>query len=118
MKVCFLITISFTLSVCVLALPLKKAYEDSPISTIVIPYEPYSTHLLKDSRGKMQRVYVPDKMDIVPRANIKDGEIAMGSQKGMALNFAEGAYPVYYMPGNANGKFQDRKIYLLEEAQR
>lgn len=62
----------------------------------------------------MQRVYVPVNMDIVPRANLKEGEIAMGSQKGMALNFAEGAYPVYYMPGNANGKFQDRKIYLLE----
>lgn len=110
---CLLALFSFTLCAVVFGLPLKNN-EDSPISTIVVPYEPYTTSLVKNSKGKMQRVYVPVNMDIVPRANLKEGEIAMGSQKGMALNFAEGAYPVYYMPGNANGKFQDRKIYLLE----
>ncbi|KAM7342336.1 uncharacterized protein ACRADG_009800 [Cochliomyia hominivorax] len=111
MKVSPFVVLSLTLYAVVCAIPLRNN-EDSPISTIVIPYEPYTTNLVKNFRGKMQRVFVPVNMDIVPRANIKEGEIAMGTT---ALNFAEGAYPVYYMPGNANGKFQDRKIYLLEE---
>uniref|UniRef100_A0A1I8NVS1 Uncharacterized protein n=1 Tax=Stomoxys calcitrans TaxID=35570 RepID=A0A1I8NVS1_STOCA len=90
-----------------LGLPLR----DSPINTIVIPYEPYISQKVFNGRGELKRVLVPINMDIVPRGNLKKGQLGMG-KNGVALNFAEGAYPVYYMPSSVNGKFNG-KISLL-----
>lgn len=97
------------------SLPLESQQpRDSAINTIVIPYAPYNIDLIKDAQGKIQKVYVPLKMEVAPRIPLKTGQIAMGSQKGVALNIAEGAYPVYYMSGHLNGQFRDKSIYILE----
>ncbi|XP_075167024.1 uncharacterized protein LOC142239135 [Haematobia irritans] len=97
-------------AICVLS---THAYpvRDSPISTIVIPYEPYMSQNIINARGELKRVLVPLNIDVVPKANLKKGQLGMG-KNGVALNFAEGAYPVYYMPSNVNGKFNG-KISLL-----
>ncbi|XP_073847629.1 uncharacterized protein [Musca autumnalis] len=106
-QVCTLIFLSSVGILLTHARPLK----DSPISTIVIPYEPYVSQKITNHRGELKNVFVPLQMDIVPRANVPKGQLSM-ARKGSALNFAEGAYPVYYMPSNVNGKFNG-KISLL-----
>ncbi|XP_036317760.1 uncharacterized protein LOC118732752, partial [Rhagoletis pomonella] len=97
-----------------LALPIMK---DSPIQTIIVPYQPntVSGHpsqfpkLMNESR----QVLVPATMKVVPRFNLNQSTMAMGSLNGTPLNFADGAYPVYYMPSSVNGKFNG-KISLLD----
>ncbi|XP_053964100.1 uncharacterized protein LOC128867033 [Anastrepha ludens] len=97
-----------------LSLPITK---DSPIHSIIVPYQrnaisghPYQFPKLL---GESRQVLVPDRMEVVPRFNLNQGDVAMGNQKGMTVNFVDGAYPVYYMPSNVNGKFNG-KISLLE----
>lgn len=97
-----------------MALPIKQ---DSPIRTIIVPYQrntvsghPYQYPKLTSEK---RQVLVPAVMEVVPRFNLNQGDMAMGSQKGAPVNFADGAYPVYYMPSSVNGKFNG-KISLLE----
>lgn len=97
------------------ALPIMR---DSPIQTIIVPYQrntvtghPYQFPRMLSSEKR--QVLVPAVLEVVPRFNLNQGDMAMGSQKGAPLNFADGAYPVYYMPSNVNGKFNG-KISLLE----
>ncbi|XP_061394972.1 uncharacterized protein LOC133330551 [Musca vetustissima] len=106
-QVCWLLFLSVVGILSTYARPMK----DSPISTIVIPYEPYTSQKITNHRGELKNVFVPLEMEIVPKANIAKGQLSM-ARKGSALNFAEGAYPVYYMPSNVNGKFNG-KISLL-----
>ncbi|XP_014103610.2 uncharacterized protein [Bactrocera oleae] len=97
-----------------MALPIMP---DSPIQTIIVPYQrhtvsghPYQYPKLTSEK---RQVFVPAVLEVVPRFNLNQGEIALGSQKGTPVNFVDGAYPVYYMPSNVNGKFNG-KIALLE----
>ncbi|XP_011177875.2 uncharacterized protein LOC105209259 [Zeugodacus cucurbitae] len=100
-----------------IALPIMP--RDSPIQTIIVPYQrhtvsghPYQYPKLMTEK---RQVLVPAVMEVVPRFNLNQGDMAMGSQKGAPVNFADGAYPVYYMPSNVNGQFNG-KISLLENA--
>ncbi|XP_011208816.2 uncharacterized protein LOC105229976 [Bactrocera dorsalis] len=97
-----------------MALPIRP---DSPIQTIIVPYQRHTVsghpYQYPKLTGEKRQVLVPAVMEVVPRFNLNQGEMAMGSQKGMPVNFVDGAYPVYYMPSNVNGKFNGQ-ISLLE----
>ncbi|XP_067634425.1 uncharacterized protein [Eurosta solidaginis] len=97
-----------------LALPIVKG---SQVKKIIVPYQrhivsghPYQyPKLMSETR----QVFVPIIMEMGPRFNLNQGALARGKLQGEKLNFADGAYPVYYMPSNVNGKFNG-KFSLLE----
>ncbi|XP_037956736.1 uncharacterized protein LOC119686268 [Teleopsis dalmanni] len=95
---------------------IARPYKDSPIQTIIVPYHRTvisgQAYQYPKLSGENRHVLIPDKMDMVPNFNLNQGAMAVGSKKGVPLNFADGAYPVYYMPGNANGRFNGQ-ISLL-----